>query len=62
MALAMNYFAVAQTNSLEITKTDSATSLTAEAEDPKPKPVISGSADVYYRYNFQNPKTKSSAF
>ena len=55
MALAMNYFAVAQTNSLEVIKTDSATSLTAE--DPKPKPVITGSADVYYRYNFQNPKT-----
>lgn len=57
MALAINYFGVAQTNSLEVIKTDSATSLTAAAEDPKPKPVISGSADVYYRYNFQNPKT-----
>ena len=28
----------------------------AAAEEPAPKPVISGSVDVYYRYNFANAK------
>jgi len=56
IALAVNYFAAAQTNKIEI-EIDSANLLTAVAEEPKPKPVISGSADVYYRYNFYDPKS-----
>ena len=56
IALAVNYFAAAQTNKIEI-EIDSANLLTAVAEEPKPKPVISGSADVYYRYNFHDPKS-----
>lgn len=31
-------------------------SLVAAIEEPSPKPVISGSLDVYYRYNFANAK------
>lgn len=63
IALAVNYFAVAQTNTLEKITVDSASTLsTAPADEAKPKPVISGSADVYYRYNFQNPKTSFNNF
>ncbi|MEP6616963.1 MAG: outer membrane beta-barrel protein [Ginsengibacter sp.] len=29
----------------------------AVAEEPKPGPTITGSVDVYYRYNFDNPKS-----
>jgi hypothetical protein len=52
IVLASNYFAVAQTNKTEEIKADSASSLTTAAEEPKPKTVISGSVDVYYRYDF----------
>jgi hypothetical protein len=31
-------------------------SLVAATEEPAPKPLISGSVDVYYRYNFANAK------
>ena len=31
-------------------------SVVAATEEPAPKPVISGSVDVYYRYNFANAK------
>ena len=31
-------------------------STVAATEEPTPKPVISGSVDVYYRYNFANAK------
>jgi Putative beta-barrel porin-2, OmpL-like. bbp2 len=46
------YFAVAQTNKLEVINPDSTTSGTATAEESKPKTVISGSVDVYYKYDF----------
>ena len=62
LALAVNYFATAQTNKIEEFKADSASVTTTAAEDSKPKPVISGSADVYYRYNFQNPKSSFNNF
>ena len=62
IVLASNYFAVAQTNKIEEIKADSASTVTTAAEDPKPSPVISGSADVYYRYNFQNPKASFNNF
>jgi len=59
IALAANYFAFTQTNKTGEIPVDSTSFSTtaAAAEEPKPKPVITGSADVYYRYNFQNPKT-----
>lgn len=62
IALAANYFAVAQINKTEEIKADSASSGTEAAQEAKPKPVISGSADVYYRYNFQNPKSTFNNF
>ncbi len=45
-------FAVAQTNKLEAVNSDSTTSDTASPEEAKPKTVISGSVDVYYKYDF----------
>ena len=55
--MAIYYNGVAQTNNVANTIPDSINSLSTPVEEPKPKPVISGSADVYYRYNFQNPKS-----
>ena len=62
IVLASNYFAVAQTNNIGEIKADSVNAVTTAAEDQKPSPVISGSADVYYRYNFQNPKASFNNF
>ena len=45
------YFGFAQTNSIAQTKSDSAT-LATVTEESKPKTVISGSVDVYYKYDF----------
>ncbi len=42
----------AQTNSISPTKIDSATSPPIATEESKPKTVISGSVDVYYKYDF----------
>jgi len=53
--MSLFYFAVAQTNKLEEIKTDTATATSAPEEPPKP--TITGSVDVYYRFNFSNPKT-----
>jgi hypothetical protein len=50
------YFAGAQTNSFVEIKPDSAKNETTSI-DPKPKPLITGSADIYYRYNFHNSKS-----
>ena len=56
VAMCSFYFAVAQTNKLEEVTPDS--SITGPSVDEsKPKTVFSGSADVYYRYNIQDPKT-----
>ena len=52
VAMSIFYFAVAQTNKLEVINPDSTTSGTATAEESKPKTVISGSVDVYYKYDF----------
>src|SRR6476646_8027171 len=43
-------FTYAQTDSTKITTA-------AAPEEPKPGPAITGSVDVYYRYNFDNPKS-----
>lgn len=51
IATGIFYFASAQTNNLELISPDSITSKTSIAED-NPKTVISGSVDVYYRYDF----------
>ncbi|HMJ47266.1 MAG TPA: outer membrane beta-barrel protein [Ferruginibacter sp.] len=57
IAVASNYFATfAQTNKIEDIMPDSSNS-NAVAQESKPKTIISGSADVYYRYNFQDPKS-----
>src|ERR1035437_3134271 len=53
VAMSIFYFAVAQTNKLEVINPDSTTSGTATAEESKPKTVISGSVDVYYKYVFK---------
>ena len=56
IVMASNYFAAyAQTNTIEDIKPDSAINASVE-EESKSKTIISGSADVYYRYNFQDPK------
>ena len=39
-----------------ITSYSQDTSVATAIEEPAPKPVISGSVDVYYRYNFANAK------
>ena len=53
VAMSLFYFAVAQTNKLEVINSDSTTSQTATpTEESKPKTVISGSVDVYYKYDF----------
>src|SRR5437763_7076079 len=44
------YFGFAQTNSIAQIKSDSAT--TTIVEESKPKTIISGSVDVYYKYDF----------
>jgi hypothetical protein len=47
------YFSVAQTNSIAQTIPDTISAVGSEAkEEPKPKTVISGSVDVYYKYDF----------
>ena len=46
------YFGFAQTNSIAQTKSDSVASGTVAAEESKSKTVISGSVDVYYKYDF----------
>jgi hypothetical protein len=58
--MSLFYFSVAQTNKLEETKPDS-TSTTPEVEQ-NPKPTITGSVDVYYRFNFANPKTTTNNY
>lgn len=52
VAMSLFYFAVAQTNSIAQTKSDSIASGSAANEESKPKTVISGSVDVYYKYDF----------
>ena len=52
VAMSLFYFAVAQTNSIAQTKSDSVALGSAANEEPKPKTVISGSVDVYYKYDF----------
>ena len=44
--------AIAMSGYYQASSQDSTTICTEE----KPKPVISGSLDAYYRYNFANPK------
>ncbi len=61
VAMCLFYFAVAQTNKLEEIKADSSTTVTPEVE-PSPKPTITGSVDVYYRFNFSNPKTTQNNY
>lgn len=56
LVLCSFYFGFAQTNSIASEKIDTATA-TAAPEETKPTPVITGSVDAYYRYNFSNPKT-----
>jgi len=51
VAMSIFYFAVAQTNKLEEIIPDS-TNSGVPTEESKPKTVISGSVDVYYRYDF----------
>ena len=46
------YFGFAQTNSIAQIKSDSTASGTVATEESKPKTVISGSVDVYYKYDF----------
>lgn len=52
----------AQTNTLEDINIDSSTSASSPEIEPSSKFVISGSADVYYRYNFHNPKSSFNNF
>jgi hypothetical protein len=53
--------AIAQTNSSNTIGHDSAiTSNNEVAEEAKPSPVITGSVDAYYRYNFANSKTTAN--
>ncbi|HUS01401.1 MAG TPA: outer membrane beta-barrel protein [Chitinophagaceae bacterium] len=60
IVLALNYFAVAQTNKIEEIKADSLNSATTVAEEPQPKTVISGSVDVYYKYDFNKQAGNNS--
>ena len=58
LSMSLFYFANAQTNKLEEIKADSAsTESAAAADEPNPKPTITGSVDAYFRFNFANPKT-----
>jgi hypothetical protein len=52
VVLSTFYFGFAQTNSVAQTKSDSIASGSVAAEESKPKTVISGSVDVYYKYDF----------
>jgi hypothetical protein len=53
VAMGTIYFSIAQTNSIAQIVPDTATTAgTATAEESKPKTVISGSVDVYYKYDF----------
>lgn len=52
------YFGFAQTDSVSSEKIDSAATETA-SEEPKPKTVISGSVDVYYKYDFNQQATNN---
>jgi hypothetical protein len=57
-ASALALFSNAQTASVEITP-QNFDSLTNEAEPPKPLLTITGSADVYYRYDFAKTKANN---
>ncbi len=46
------YFGFAQTNSIAQIKSDLTASATIATEESKPKTVISGSVDIYYKYDF----------
>ncbi len=59
IAMSIIYFSIAQTNSVAQTNTlaqvipDSTSTVSAVTPDEaKPKPIISGSVDVYYKYDF----------
>ncbi|MGI8581927.1 MAG: outer membrane beta-barrel protein [Chitinophagaceae bacterium] len=52
VAMSLFYFAAAQTNSIAQTKSDSIASGSVASEESKPKTVISGSVDAYYKYDF----------
>ena len=59
--IAVALIATATTQAQDSTVTAPAHDSTVVAPAPeKPKPVISGSVDVYYRYNFANPKDGST--
>ncbi|MEO6584531.1 MAG: outer membrane beta-barrel protein, partial [Ferruginibacter sp.] len=60
--MAIYYNGISQINNVANTITDSSTSLSTPPDELKAKPVISGSADVYYRYNFQNPTSPYNNF
>lgn len=57
VATSLFYFAGAQTNKLDEVRIDSITSVSSAPDEPRPKTTFTGSVDVYYRYNFSNPKT-----
>lgn len=52
MAMCLFYFTVAQTNKSEEINTDSLNLETPVVEESKPKPIISGSVDIYYKYDW----------
>jgi hypothetical protein len=56
VALPAFYFSTfAQSDSEKPTKVDTNTTITAAPEEHKPALTITGSADVYYRFNFSDP-------
>ena len=54
--------ATAQTNAIPTITADSASATATDVEEVKPKPVITASVDVYYRYNFANSKASINNF
>ena len=60
IALPAFYFSpFAQSDSSKLTKVDTTAVILAAPEESKPVPTITGSVDVYYRFNFNNPKASS---
>lgn len=63
VAVSTFYFStIAQSDSSKITKTDTTVQVSAAPEEAKPAPTITGSVDVYYRYNFSNPVALPGGF